>query len=402
MKKFIFMLLLLLPLGVYAKENPYGLYNAKVTNKNGITYRKYDTEKAMSEEKIAKKGADLIVVIDSDDEYYYAYYDDETFAVKPKDISISTDSFKCETCLDSKTYSIAYQDIERDVNKLTSFVKQNIEIKKGPGANYESTGIIMESINDADIIYYFNECDPEECIPTWAYIKYDNNYGWVNLYMNKDIYFELDSIYLTTEKINITLDGNVVGSIPANTEISPNYYNQFKNDYYITYNGKSGFIKHDKLAYQYVDDIIIRYEHPLLKEANKNSTVLTTVPAETQITQKFYFLNKDNSSCIYTTYKNNKGWICLDKGEGVDYVRHNYKPNPLFTTTTRKPSTTRTITNNLVSSSDLVILLTGVGAIILAFVLFIVIKSIRDKKVEKQIDENKIEEISKIEEDLDE
>ena len=45
------------------------------------------------------------------------------------------------------------------------------------------------------IIYYFNECDPEECLPTWAYIKYDNNYGWINLYMNKDIYFELDNIY---------------------------------------------------------------------------------------------------------------------------------------------------------------------------------------------------------------
>ena len=108
MKKLLLFIFLIFPLIVNADDSSLSLYNAKVTNKNGITYESWSN--GTFKKKTIPYQSDIIVSYqiykyydenthkNTTYESLYGYHNKESFSIDMKDIAINKDSFICNEC----------------------------------------------------------------------------------------------------------------------------------------------------------------------------------------------------------------------------------------------------------------------------------------------------------------
>ncbi len=331
MKK-ILMLLLLFPMIVFADE--FSVYNAIVTNKNGIKYTYINDQEKEINAKIKYNEKILVSLYKNNwnkKTIINGYSKYGSFEIKLNDVQINKDEFTCGNYCEKDSF-ISYPigiNTEQYQKQMINFNKNGVNLKKGPANDFKDLDTIIPYNETFKVINNIFIFDPENDIDYWKYVEYNGKYGWINAFNTEGLYYPIDSVFMTMRKLDITLDGKIIGSIPANTEISPNYYSK---DYYINYNGVSGFISADGLAHNWdsVQEDLIKYEHKLLSEANKNSKVITNIPANTVLKYHFEYETFEEESnnkylhCIYTKYNNHNGWVCYDKGEVPGYVNHRY------------------------------------------------------------------------------
>lgn len=413
MKKiFIILIILLCPVVVLADEIVFNVYNAKVINKNGISYQGWENEKYV--DKKIPYNANIMVSFHTYKWYdedaginrvtdaAYGYFGKDSFDINVKDIDINLNSFNCTICNDEYNYynEIFYQK-NTNSQKIKILNESGLKLKVGPASNFNDIDVIVPYNADLKINYYLGLGGLDD-IDYWANVDYNGINGFVNLINNKSAYYSTDDIYMTIDNTSIILDNKVVGTIPANTEISPNYVNYDYSNYYINYEGVSGFIDGKSLAYgmDFYNEIIIKYDHKLLSKPNKNANVITNIPEGSQINYRFrYFNESDNPSkyldCVYAKYNKTNGWVCFDKGEIPGYVEHTYKWS--IPTTTKTQTITKIQDKDLVSDNSINLILICTIIIFAGIIISIIVRNnILKKKREKYI-----EEISKIEEDKD-
>ncbi len=411
-KLFIILIILLCPIVVWADDIVFNVYNAKVINKNGISYQEWENEKYV--DKKIPYNTNIMVSFhtykgyDEDSGKYivndaaYGYFGENSFDINIKDIDINLNSFNCTICNGEYNYydEIFYQ--KNTNNKIIKILNESgLKLKVGPASNFNDMDMVIPYNANLKINYYLGLGGLDD-IDYWANVDYNGKNGFINLIDNKNLYYSTDDIYMTIDDTNIVFDNKVVGKIPANTEISPNYVNYDFSTYFINYDGVSGFIDGKLLAYgmNFSSEVRIKYDHKLLSKPNKNANIIMNIPEGSQINYHFrYFSDSDNSSkyldCVYTNYNKNNGWICFDKGEIPEYVEHSYKrPIP---NTNKIQTTTKFHDKDLVSDDGLNLILICTIIIFAGVIVSVIVRN----NILKNNREKYIEELSKIEEDKD-
>lgn len=399
MKKLLLFIFLTFPLLVNA-ESSLGVYNAKVINKKGITYKTW--ENGSNTTKTIPYNTDIIVTyekytyVDEDTnktntyEYIYGFYNKNSFELKLSDVTLNKDNFTCSAC--NNSINIYNTFTFNEIDKIKILNPNGILIKNGPADDFSNSDKIIPFDTEVKVNYIFGTGGADEDYYYWANIYYKGINGFI--YLPNNAFYSTDLIFITTEKTDITFNDKVIGYIPANTIISPSYTDNSNNIFYLTYNDLTGFIKRDSLAYgsNKYSKLIINYDHLLLSSANPKSTSLLTIPANTKLEYRFSKYDNFDLNCIYTKYQNKNGWVCFDKGEKPKYV---YEDNPKQTTTT---TTTKLVPKNeLITDNNLKYLLIGTTLLFISVIITIISKNIILKKKQEKY----LETISQIEEDND-
>ena len=400
MKKLLLFIFLIFPLIVNADDSSLSLYNAKVTNKNGITYESWSN--GTFKKKTIPYQSDIIVSYqiykyydenthkNTTYESLYGYHNKESFSIDMKDIAINKDSFICNECAKNIYINDVFTNNEAKNIKILN--PKGLVLKNGPAEDFSSSDTIIPFNSEVKVNYIIGTGGMDDDYYYWANVYYKGAYGFINVHNPDNAFYSTDLIYITTDKINITFNNRIIGSIPANTIISPSYTDNSYSKFYLTYNDLTGFIDGDKLSYgnNTFSKLMIKYDHSLLSIANPKSKSLLTIPANTILEYRFTLYDESQLKCIYTEYQNKIGWVCFDKGE---IPKHIFNDNNNQTTTTTK----KVQNYEIINDNKLNLLL------ISTFILFIgiIITIITKNRIIQKNNERYIESISHIEEDTD-
>lgn len=210
------------------------VHKATVTNKNGAQCYDSSDSGYRKTDQIIPYGTVLEISSESDGSYIWAREDrdeDDIYScyVKYADISAKNQSFSVK---DNESEKITPA-------KVVILAKGGINLRKGPSVTYSKIITI-----------------PEKAVVTvtyragsyWYYTTYNGKSGWFTT-MNGYAGFEANKVLINKDASKIydkASGGKVIGTIPANTEIS-NYLECIAdswNDphYYVNYKGIKGYI----------------------------------------------------------------------------------------------------------------------------------------------------------------
>lgn len=232
----------------------------------------------------------------------------------------------------------------------------------------------------------------------YYYVKYDNKEGWIKPI---DLADYMGASLMVAKEINYykTVGGNLVGTIPVNTEFKT-YYVYYQNIgdneqewYYIKYKDGNYWIKDNNVC-QEVDEghgeydlekEKVIYDSPSGKETGKK------VPVGTTINAKYYYYDNASEdaeeSWFYVDTKSYKGWIKEDDdedmGDLISAIEESQQEGngSIFD----KPVTIEhqeIIINKKVAKKEYIII-GALSAVILALMTYVVILLVNKKKKEK-------------------
>lgn len=205
-------------------------YKAMITNQSGAIC--YDENKEKKDDLVVPYKTVFNVQYDVYKGLIYVNNDDYECYVKQDDLGAMDKEFN----IDNK------EVVKIDDTLAIVLSSSGINLRKGPATSFRKIVTVPE--NTIVTLKY-------RAGTYWYFVEYGNNSGWVTA-MNQYLGYEDDLVLVNNNIINIyDSKKNIVGRIPANTEISS--YLQlttYTNDdplYYVIYNGVKGYIKEEML-----------------------------------------------------------------------------------------------------------------------------------------------------------
>ncbi len=236
---------------------------------------------------------------------------------------------------------------------------------------------------------------------TWLYVKYNDNYYWIK---DTNVANRADEKIITIKKSNYydKIDGNVVSSIPANTDFEESYL--FKRWYYVMINNGYYWINLDNLGRDWCDDCNDECEQydseMLLYDSVDGEETGKTIPANTNICPTFFYYKWDGGpiSWHYINTKKYNGWIDVKNNSYSDneseYAEINQSDNsnestPRSSNETNEPDVV--VVDNKLSKKENIII--GVITTVLAsiFVLGMILLVNKNSKVKKEAEQANVE-----------
>jgi len=228
MKKIILIFLgLLIPSIVLADMGGPGIYNynIEVSNVNGTVCYKYNYDSLTNNGIIPYKTTGTIIYeIDVNGKMYgrMLYEDKDCFILLDNVINTSSDM-----SLDD------YIGKEENIEGI--ILKDNLEIHSSPAESFKVVGTIPIN-SKVNILYEYDD--------GWYYVDYNGTKGWVNI-LNGIVGKRINNAILY-EDATVTMDSNVVGTIPVNTKLEyyyslDIYTNTYYNKTYVEYNNIKGY-----------------------------------------------------------------------------------------------------------------------------------------------------------------
>jgi len=221
---------LLLVLNVKADMGPPSLptLQARVTNANGATCE--DGMKINYDEVVAVYGEEGL-------DYYYVDYNNSECVIKRKDVVIITDS-----------YDLSNATKYENIYDVLVIKKDGVTMYEGPDKGFKTLGTIP----------YDTMLKPTYYTGTyWKYVEYNGIKGWISGEDNAVVHspkYDGDIVYnFSINDLKITATGiwndsndKVIGTFPANTEVTNYWKIDYGHKYYVRYNGISGFVDNDE------------------------------------------------------------------------------------------------------------------------------------------------------------
>ena len=124
--------------------------------------------------------------------------------------------------------------------------KDEIVLRKGAAYAYPETGVVIPE--GTELVVYPEKGNYDS---PWYYTEYNGTVGWI-CELGGVIGYKEDGSFRTYEDTNITDNkGNILGVLPANTEINDYYeLDPWSQAYYITYDGITGEVYNRTVAYK--------------------------------------------------------------------------------------------------------------------------------------------------------
>lgn len=285
-------------------------YTAVVDKVEGATLYNYDTENNDSTlSPIGKIEYNTEIKVQYEIDYkegtFVNYSIDDTYGglINIEDLKV----------IDKTEPSVYDKDSKKEAIILA---EDGVEIRKGPAAIYDKTGIIIPKGTKINL---YTEKGVFES--PWYYTEYNGESGWVSE-LNGVIGYEGEGSFMTYMDMDITTNsGEVLGTLPANTEIHE-YYNldPWSQAYYFTYNGITGEIYNREVAFKpyYRHEVkIIKpgvkiyknyYEEDVNNEFQRKlkDVVYEEIPVGTVLN---IIYDVEYAEIYYIEYDGVKGWI---------------------------------------------------------------------------------------------
>ena len=232
---------LLLAIKVKADMGPpvFPSLKAEIVNEGAGCYEDNDYKKVI---RSFKKGQVILV---SNSGMGYEYYDEdkqETCYLKSSDLNFN-----------NSKYELKREDrMESEVNLLV-VAEDGVEMHKGPSEFYDKLNVKIPKGTTLKTRYAIGDY--------WYYVTYNETEGYISSEKNKIVvkYEDYDAEVFTTREITITSIGQyfteseeeykqyekenkTLGTIPANTKLTDLWSTDYTRNYYLTYNGVTGFI----------------------------------------------------------------------------------------------------------------------------------------------------------------
>ena len=176
MKKILLLILLFICPLIVKAETSLDVYNAKVINKNGITYKEWNGSKSIN--KTLPYYTEITVSISK-----YSWYDEETkkqisgssitgysnkiilYDLKLEDVSLNKENYKDLICNLKETSNIF---CSKDNTNLKVLNPNGVSLKAGPSDDFPDVTIIPNN-KDLKADYIISEYDMDYDIYYWAY-----------------------------------------------------------------------------------------------------------------------------------------------------------------------------------------------------------------------------------------
>lgn len=234
-----------------------------------------------------------------------------------------------------KEYKLDRNDKLNEPMDLMVVSDSGAQMYSGPLEEYKKLDIIIPKETVVKAYYQIGT--------NWYYITYNDVSGYVTSLHNDIVYKTFDSDTYSYKQYAINdltiLDASKkeIGTMPVLTEIQ-NYWYAANREYYITYQGVSGFVS----MYDFASDcsgtkIELLSKVPVYKGLNIDEKAKMTKIGTAEINKKY-----DVKYC-YSDYGDNgyyieslNGWIYLDYESNVDYIETSKEGNIYDTRETRK------------------------------------------------------------------
>ncbi len=202
--------------------------------------------------------------------------------------------------------------LKQEKHKIIINNEAGVKLKKGPAdayGEYDNVVPVKMQFTSQYHIFMFGKNSG----PTWYYVESDGYKGWIDSFYVSNYSDEEIMIF---DEAKLFDGGSVVATIPAGTVIK-GYYEG--NLYYMTYNGKSGFIESDKLRKGIKSDIGYLLTHKETKVFLNGKTV-TTIP-KGKIVKVVYSKSENNDldMPIYSAIP-----VCIDNESNKCYYYVKY------------------------------------------------------------------------------
>ncbi len=303
-------------------------YKAYVSNLNGAKYYNFgENKRRVTIEEVAGT-LEYNTEISVSYEYEVNNVTYAQIRVNEKEYIIKTDDFSID----------APYDKEIDSNnkfKVKIVAEEGVEIYDGPAYGYSKKGIVIPF--GTELVGCWANLSEET---PWIYVSYENTKGYICTLEAKVAYEEEKNIYNPTKlytfdkckfyknKHSIWKEQKgEIGEIPANTVVDEFLTTDpWSENYYITYNGVSGFISKYGIAGNEVTFSrlsIPKDEITLYRIASKSSEVSYKGPLTEEEKKSLIVLYKEYnikaSGWYYIKCRDKRGWIL------VSYSRYNDK-----------------------------------------------------------------------------
>ena len=354
-------------------------HKVMVTNKNGAQC--FQNGKKM--DLIIPYGTTLDVFYDISGSYIYVTDGDNNkynCDVKYSDVSSKTQSFNMN---------------DAEVEKITPvraiiLPKGGINLRKGPSVTFSK----ITTVPQYSVVTLTHHAGTY-----WYYTNYNGNNGWltsINYYLGLEDNKVL--ISPTPVKVYDTKTGKVIGTIPANTDIT-NYLKLVSEkidepNYYVIYNGIKGYIKEE--LYEKIDAIgkIKLTKDYELKDDNGNLSKKLTVGRELEFSMRKYqddlYIPELKKDLYFTPdefeYIINPKVLTKESG----YLGEGLFGEEKIERTTPEPSNnesdpidpSKETPDNGLSTRDIIVIAL-LGGIFLALTALVIIKLVNSKKKDK-------------------
>ena len=214
-----------------------------------------------------------------------------------------------EVVVDEKNESDFFYSLKEKLEVLV-LKSDGIRMRKGPAKVYSVVGEVIPRGTKLEYQY----CAGDECL--WRYVEYNGVKGWIES-LNAVVGNYTKESMLIPKEIDLIYDEEVVAKIPGNTFINE-FYNvdDWSQKYYVTYNGKSGYInKYDVSVLHKNRTIKSKKVKKMYEFASVDSKILVDTIPENLEFQFIYSLGRRWDEWIYTTYDGKSGWIPFDEDE---------------------------------------------------------------------------------------
>ena len=222
---------------------------------------------------------------------------------------------------DIATYDeIGDEDIDwKNPCNLEVLADDGVEMYNGPAYGYGKKGVTLQKGTKITGYMYKSDSTP------WYYTEYNGNKGWISvLYARVGLEKDEERKAIMTPKDTAiykdSLKKNQIGTIPANTVVSDYMdLDGWTREYYVRYNGISGFVDEDECAFYYSNKWSIPKDgFNLYKTGELNSEILVyDIPKDTVLESEYETYVKENQDdnnymWFYTQYNGYWGWVLVD------------------------------------------------------------------------------------------
>lgn len=312
MKKILVLIVFIfMPLICHAEMNLPSIrpYTVAAKDSSGVRLYRYecdDQDCYFLEDDILPQSITFEVTYeyDFDGELYVNY---EEYFIKLSELSIVSD-----TTIDFNDESI----IKIDVNE--SLVLTNLNVYEAPAYGYKLLGEIKKDTT-IELLYNYKNSG-------WYYIEYGDIKGWVNALNNTIGIRKKDEALFIKETDFFDLEGEKIGTIPANEKISEYYEMDSWSLYYgVKYNDTIGLVEKTSFATSknytiytlentYAFELFNNAEvySVLAPDYKINTSNTVEMPKSTSLKVKYYYkniYNEVNNEFYLVEYNNKEYWL---------------------------------------------------------------------------------------------
>lgn len=304
-KKLLLTILVLLPVTVFADMGAPEVksYKAEIIKEEGADYYNW----GVVDNGLIKKGhKDKGTIVEAN----YEMEQDGVIYIECTDENNNIYYFKSSDIVPVEKELIPDKNIKGISEKKEPEeykVYQDVEVRKGPSATYESVGKLKKG-TIGKYIYYIEES-------TYIYVEQDGLKGWVDMMNNSVLLHPIDGKILVTGN-DIKTD---CGTIPLNSIFTSNWkttnWDAVSNNggSLIEYNKCETFLptfKNSEIAYvnDFSEYYVMTGKDIEVYESVNSKKVVGTIPKGSIITKNGY-TTENGPGSIYLEYNDIKGWV---------------------------------------------------------------------------------------------